>query len=279
MAKSKPTHGQTLATATDPNASAASRAEALRRATGEVRKGDAQFDAVLRILTDRAEPLQVRLAALQALQAASFATTAFEPFRSNYIATLRTLTDDPSEQLRQLVLGILARASDRQTQTKLLAGLEDPDKALVPPEKALQLLSYDIHAGATDMARKIVADPPSETAKVEALRVLAADTAAVPLMARLLRDKTQTSEVRQVCAVALQGMAPRKLQGYAREIVLDQDEDKDLKALSLTALTNFGDAEALAADEQLMTQVQKLKVEAPEKVKKSARQFLKKYGE
>jgi hypothetical protein len=62
-------------------------------------------------------------------------------------------------------------------------------------------------------------------------------------------------------------------------MVLDNDEDQDLRAQSLAALTQFGDTEALAKDAALMKQVEKMKAKAPEKVKKSARQFLKKYGE
>jgi hypothetical protein len=61
-------------------------------------------------------------------------------------------------------------------------------------------------------------------------------------------------------------------------MVLDASEDADLRAQSLAALTHFGDA-ALAEDEALMAHVEELKASATEKIKKSARQFLKKYGE
>src|SRR5258705_13591202 len=54
---------------------------------------------------------------------------------------------------RQRVLGILMREKDGYAQTKLLEGLKNPGKSLLPPEKALQLLSYDIHAEAYSAAR------------------------------------------------------------------------------------------------------------------------------
>ena len=54
------------------------------------------------------------------------------------------------------------RDKDGFAQQKLLEGLKDPDKALVPPEKALQLLSYDVHAEAYPVAREIVNKPPNE---------------------------------------------------------------------------------------------------------------------
>ena len=72
-------------------------------------------------------------------------------------------------------LGILMRDKDGFAQKKLLDGLKDPAKALVPPEKALQLLSYDVHADAYEVARDIVKKPPNDDAKREALRLLAAD--------------------------------------------------------------------------------------------------------
>src|SRR5262249_43615847 len=147
------------------------------------------------------------------------------------------------------------------------------------PEKALQLLSYDVHAGAYTAARKIVSDPPNEEARIEALRLLAADAKSAPLLEKILRDKSESTDVRQVCAVALQGLKPQKYQDYAREMVLDKSEDKEMKILSLTGLTTFGDAKALAGDKALMKHVHKLKTAATAKVKKSARQFLKKYSE
>ena len=60
--------------------------------------------------------------------------------RGDYIATLRKVATDPDPELRQRVLGMLMRDKDGFAQKKLLDGLKDPAKALVPPEKALQLL-------------------------------------------------------------------------------------------------------------------------------------------
>ena len=93
-----------------------------------------------------------------------------EPTRlaHEYIAYIVQLATMPP-QLRQRVLGLLAREKDGFAQRKLLQGLENPEKALVPPEKALQLLSYDIHADAYPVARKIVKKPPNANAKREAL--------------------------------------------------------------------------------------------------------------
>ena len=154
--------------------------------------------------------------------------------------------EDPDTEIRQRVLGILARDQDGYAQQRLIEGLQHPGKALVPPEKALQLLSYDIHADAYTVAREIASKPPNPDARREALRLLAADAASVPTFENILRNKDEPLEMRQLSASALHTLAPQKMQEYARDIVLDDSESDELKTTSLTALTNFGNEEALA---------------------------------
>ncbi len=167
-------------------------------------ESDKNLQAMLNVLRNKDEPVEVRLAALQSLQAASFSVVAFESCRGDYIATLRAVADDPDPELRQRVLGLLAREKDGFAQKKLLDGLKNPDKALVPPEKALQLLSYDVHADAYSAAREIVKKPPNDDARREALRLLAGDARAAPIFEKLLRDKKELREIRQISASALQ---------------------------------------------------------------------------
>jgi hypothetical protein len=254
------------------------RVAALAEAPLAVCEKDENLQATLKVLRNQAEPVEVRLAALQALQAASFSVISFESCRSDYIATLREIATDPDPELRQRVLGILAREKDGFAQKKLLEGLRKPEKALVPPEKALQLLSYDVHAEAYPLAREIVNRPPNTAAKREALRLLAADASAAPVFEKVLRDKDEAPEIRQISAAALQAIKPEKLQMHAREMLLDPSEHDDIQATSLTALTQFGDEAAVAKDEVLQKRVERLSSEAPTKVKQSARRFLNKYG-
>jgi hypothetical protein len=254
------------------------RVAAMAEAPLAVCDSDKDLQAMLKVLSDQDEPVKVRLAALQSLGAAAFSVIAFESCRADYIATLRKVADDPNPELRQRVLGILMREKDGFAQKKLLDGLKNPDKALVPPEKALQLLSYDIHAEAYSAAREIVKKPPSEIARREALRLLAADATAAPLFEKLLRDKNELREIRQISASALNALKPEKLQELARNILLDKSDYDDIKATSLTALTQFGDNEALGKDKALLKSVDRLRDKASTKVKQGARQFLSKYG-
>jgi hypothetical protein len=254
------------------------RVAAMAEVPEAVCESDKDLQATLKVLSNQSEPIEVRLAALQSLQAASFSVVNFEACRSDYISALRKAATDPDPELRQRVLGILAREKDGYAQKKLLEGLKNADKALVSPEKALQLLSYDIHAEAYPVARKIVNNPPSDEAKQEALKLLAADAKSAPVFEKLLRDKDETAEVRQISASALHSLKPEKLQENAREILLDDSEYDEIKATSLTALTQFGDEEKVSKDLTLRKQITRMSKKGGVKAKQGARRFMTKYG-
>ena len=253
------------------------RVAAMGQVSAAVGDDDDTVQAMLGVLRDANQPTPVRLAALHTLQAASFAAAQFESWRGDYLAALRAVAADPDAQIRQRVLGILARQKDGFAQRRLLEGLQQPEKALVPTEKALQLLSYDVHTEAYPIARMIVNKPPSEAAKQEALRLLAADASSKPLFERILRDKEATKEIRQLSASALQSIAPDALQTHAREMLLDPKEYDDIQATSLTALTQFGNAAKVGLDEKLLKRVDLLKSAVSSKLKQGARRFLTKY--
>lgn len=267
-----------MSVATSSKKSAQQRVAALAEVPLAVCDDDQNLQALLNILRDRKEPIKVRLAALQSIQAASFSVIAFESCRGEYLATLREIVDDPNPELRQRVLGILAREKDGYVQKRLLDGLQNPDKALVPPEKALQLLSYDVHAEAYPVAREILSKPPNERAKREALRLLAADAGSAPVFEKLLLDKKEGREIRQISAAALQSIRPENFQKRARELVLDSKEYDDIQATALTALTQFGDESAVSKDEALVKRVGRLEKGKSAKVKKTAKRFLSKYN-
>jgi hypothetical protein len=267
-----------FAVATSKEKPVKQRLAAMAKVKGVVGEDDNKLQAMANVLRDSSQPTPVRLAALQALQVASFAGSHFDSFRGDYLAALRAVAGDADAEIRRRVLGLLAREKDGFAQQRLLEGLQNPEKALVPPEKALQLLTYDIHAEAYPLARMIVRNPPNEAAKREALRVLAADPTSKPLFEQILRDKDETKEIRQLAASALQSISPRALQSQAREILLDPNDYDDIQATSLTALTQFGDAAQVGQDKQLIKHVDSLKRATSTKLKQSARQFLTKYN-
>lgn len=273
--------GQTpkaYASAIDSKNGVKKRVTAFQAAPLDICRNDKNLQAALKVLLDHDEPSEVRQAALRSLQSASFSVVAFESCRSDYNAALRKLSDDPDEELRERALGILSRNQDSYTQKKLIDGLKKPAEALVSPERALQLLSYDSHAGASKIAREIVENPPSTAAKREALRVLSTDTKSVGLFEKFLRDKSEDSEVRQLSAAALHALQPDKLQEHARQIVLDPAEDGEMQTMCLTALASFGDKGTYGQDEGLKKRVVKLTEASPAGLHKAAANFIEKYG-
>ena len=267
-----------MAVAMSPKRTVAQRVSALIEAPLASCASDENLQSMLQMLRDQKQPIKVRLAALQSLQAASFSVITFEPCRADYLATLREVIEDPDEELRQRALGILARENDGYAQKRLLEGLENKDKALVSPEKALQLLSYDVHAEAYPIARKIVEQPPNDEAKREALRLLAADASSAPLFEKILRDKDEKRDIRQISAAALQAVEPERFREQARELVLDDKEYDDIQATALTALASLPHAADVAEDKPLLRHISNMGKAKSAKIKKGARRFLNRYG-
>ena len=268
-----------MSVATSGQKTVKQRVAAMTGAPLAVCESDKDLQAMLDVVRNKDEPVKVRLAAIDTLATAAFSVIAFEPCRKDYIATLREVAQDPNSDIRESALDLLAGQKDGFAQKKLLEGLQSPEKALVPPEKALQLLSYDVHAEAYSAARDIVKKPPNDDARREALRLLAADAASAPLFEKLLRDKGELREIRQISASALHALKPEKLQEHARKILLDKSDYDDIKATSLSALEQFGDDATLGKDKALLKSVDRLSAgKAPTKYKQSARRFLSKYG-
>ena len=263
-----------LATAKNSKKSEDDRVAAMAQVAPAVFSNEENLLSLVGVLGDKSAPENVRLAALGVIEVAGFSAPAFEKCRGQYVATLRKVARGANEELRGRALGILASEGDGYAQKKLLDGLKDQKKALVPPERALQLLSFNVHSDAYAVARDIVKKPPNEDAKLQALRLLAADAGSSKVFEKLLQSKEEPTEVRQLCAVALQSIKPDSMYEYAKELINDDSEDNDLQATCLTALTQFADVEKV---EPLVDRVRDLKVKAKSKLKKSARQFLNKY--
>ncbi len=77
-----------MSVATSDKETVKARVAAMAEVPLAVCESDKDLQSMLSVLRDQAQPIEVRLAALQSLQAASFSVVAFESCRSDYIATL-----------------------------------------------------------------------------------------------------------------------------------------------------------------------------------------------
>lgn len=217
------------------------RVAAIEEVTSGVTERAALFRLLIERLVDREEDISVRLAALSGLVQLNISAPRSVFDRPMYLDALRSIVNDRDMTLRRRVIGILAREKDAFIQQQLLDGLLGRSASLVPASKAIQLLGYDVHAIPTNLLKEIVEHPPNSAAKREAVRLLAADPTSAGLLSRLLADQTERSDVRRIAAIGLHWLAPAKFATAARRIILDDEEDPDLRATCISALSSEWD--------------------------------------
>jgi hypothetical protein len=255
-------------------ATAAARARAIEAAPIDEDRLDKQVAELLATLRDHEEPSTVRRAALHALAALDFLGPRFAPFRADYKQALREVATDVDEELRTSALELLAIDKDAYAQDLLVRGLKQPDDAVVPEAKAIQLLGYDDHAEMTSLVRKVYKRATGQT-REEALRFLATDAQSERLFTRLLKDKSEQPSIRRISASGLQSLNPEAFERVARRIVADEDDDVGIRASSLAALAHGREAREKPVDPKLVETVQKLNQATRSRALRSAsRRFL-----
>ncbi len=193
---------------------------------------------VLGLLADEGTPSLVRKAALQLLHNADISSASFNALQGEYHEVLRGLLTDKDKSLQRSAIGTLALKGDELVQKHLVEGLDDPRKANVEPEVAIQYLSYNLHTDLFPTLRRVALEPPNLRSKKEALRNLAADPEAVDLLKEHLNDPAEDPEVRHICAVSLRTLKPADADLMAKRLILDPTENGDLRTALLNTLAH-----------------------------------------
>jgi hypothetical protein len=243
----------------DPEAEPALRASALRSIGRDMGDREESIDELIDLLQDRAQPGEVRLAALRALQVLAFTSPLFLSKRPEFLAALRAIVEDPEPAVREAGIELLAFEKDEYVQRRLHEGLDDPSRALVSPEKAIQLLGQDAHAELYPRLREVIQSPPSPAAREEAVRLLAGDPESRELLVGLVRDKGEDLKIRTLGAAALQSVDPVAFSEQAKQIVLDEAENEDLRLTGLTGLTHAVDQPSLLPDREFIEGLERLR--------------------
>jgi hypothetical protein len=257
-------------------------------ATARIAEIDAmQFDPkdsttirqLITMLEDTAEPKDVRLAAFRALKTGSFLGPAFAPYRADYLKSLRAIATDSEPEIRQEALETLAMEKVDYARRVLSEGLKNPEKALVPAAKAIQLLSFDGHAEVAPLVREIFAKTGDLAVKEAALRFLSSDPASASLLSRVLKDRSQPAKLRSLSATGLRVANPKAFERAARTIVEDRKEDDNVKATCLGALTLIRDFHRTRDDPSFARAVASLKGSKHSRaLRASARRFMSRLG-
>ena len=197
--------------------------------------------ALLALLEDPDESVPVRSAALRAIAQAAFSRAEFRRWEPDFRAALRAVATGDDATMRDQALERLSLEGDEYAQRLLADGLRDPTLALVPPARALQLLGHDVHAEHYPLLRDLVETSGTKAVRRTALRLLAADSDAAELFARIAADRSEDPVARSTSAVALQSLAPERFDDVARSVVDDADDDRRVRATFANAIANRSD--------------------------------------
>jgi hypothetical protein len=155
-----------------------------------------------------------------------------------------------------------------------MQGLHDQSAALVPAERAVEFLGYDVHAEHFPLLRSLARESASPVVRQNAIRLLGADASSRQLLQDVLTDRNEQTDVRTASAAALQALAPADFARLAAQIVVDQKEDDGLRAASVAALDHFPEADAMAEDPSFLERVRTLQSTGSEELQRAARRFV-----
>ena len=211
--------------------------------------------------TTRETPAE-RLDALARLKEAEF-TGSVNAHRAEYTEALRAAARSQDENLRIASLEVLVVRKAEVARYLLVRSLRGTSPPLMPTAKALQLLGQDDHSEAVAVASDIARSGTDTEARGEALRVLASSPAAAGLLETILSDKSQPSQLRSLSEIGLSTLAPARFAVTARSLVDDDDEDDNVRAACLTALTHLDQYAEARNDAGLAERVKRLSERTP----------------
>ena len=253
----------------DPKLPAKARVAAVTDATALAVTRATVMEALFTTVRNTGDPVTLRRAALNALDANSFRTNLFAAYLPQYLEALRTIADDHDLQLRHSALEVLAAHGDDYGRRLLVDGLRDPATALLDPATALGIVGSDIHAQDVRLVRKLASSDDTAVRR-SALRVLAADGGSAAFFRKIVRDKTDDREARATSAIALQSINPDSFRRLAHAVALDDDDYPEIRTTVLNALAHDDTA---TTSPRVRKQLDEL-TSAPAPVRAAARRLL-----
>lgn len=221
--------------ARSPRESGAIRAVALSKISPYVKADTLLLGDILRWVRDAKTPPALREEALAATQRLSFSFTGMVQARDQILSALRILTADPDLRYREVAFGILASHGDDYAQRLLIDGLEDPGKALLPPEKSVGLLGLALHGDFYPTLYKVMLEPPNEETRVESIRLLGGYAPARETIVGYLSDESESGDVRMAAAGTLNANDPEEFASTILPFVADEGAPDDVRVYGIQA--------------------------------------------
>ena len=191
-------------------------------------------ESALAELQSESAVAQQRLASLQWLKVHSFGDPELPEWLPRFRDGLRAAAASDHPALREAAFETLIALGDSQSQQALIDSLRSRTE-LVSDELTLRLLSQDPHASARDVAQEFAGRETDEAVRLEALRVLASDTASADRFADLIADGTESESVRTLAATALNSLDRNRFRTLARSLSvglegIETSEDSAVRA-------------------------------------------------
>jgi HEAT repeats len=239
---------------TDTSLPEETRVQVLRQLASSISRRDEYIEALLAIVRDRGDSSGVRENALRVLGSAAFQVDRFTPHQQAYEDALHDLVADPVPALREAAVGILAQRHDPVVQETLLQGLRGEGPLPVERERAILLLAEDDHLDNLPWLQDLYRSG-SEDAREQAVRFMGSYPAAQTTLEGILRDKSESTGVRQQSGAALRYLAPDRFEEVAKDISTDTTDDPEVRTASLRALQHLGDTARVYADTDFVNRV------------------------
>jgi HEAT repeat protein len=237
------------------------RLEVLRRVGGSIARLPGGIDTLMEIAAEPHDDPAVRRAATSLLGEAASETARFRPHRTAYVDLLRSLISDPVPELRDSAVTTLAAEQDEVVQQVLVDGLQGRVPLPVERNRAIELLAEDDRQDTLPWLRQLYAST-QEGNRVTAVRLMGMHPAAEDEIARILQEGTETTTVRLQGAAALRTLAPERFAAVAKEIVLDPDDDTDVRAGCLDSLRFSDEGAAVHRDLDFLRRLRTVAEEA-----------------
>jgi hypothetical protein len=232
---------------------------AMQRITNIFINDTAFITTCLNILNDRSDDLAIRNTALNTLRTLRFGSRQLMAMNAEFRNVMRSLLDDPDNNLRSIAAETLALEKDEYVQRRLLEDISKPEQTIMPRAKAIQLLGHDIHAEQFPIVRSILEEKTAtESEKIEAIHVLSKDPSSKDLLKNLMLDRNQNQEIRLTSASALQAAQPETFIDASKSVILNEKEDKGLRVLCLNGIMQNLDNKDLLNDDEFLQNVTRL---------------------
>ena len=214
----------------DPKENMVLRLKAMTKVTNALYGDEEAVLDFIQLMQDKKQPVEIRRAAMYGLKANSFSSPALTAKMPEYRQALRGLVDDTDPELRRAAVEKLAAYKDEGVQQRLLEGLRDPGKALLPEEKAIQLLGLDIRAEHYPVIRECLSRSQNPLVRLEAIHALSADPGSQDIIRQQVLDKSADKGVRLAGIAALHAFDAKKFQPTLQSLIQDEAEDPEIRA-------------------------------------------------